>query len=126
MLIIYFIICLAVNGIFLFLFNDSVVITKNSLLPLMLLFLMIFMGAYQYYNRGKFDFNSNNYFYRAESKVVTVIVTKANVNVNVNNSILNYKDTFNGNIAKADIFTITPSVIIDNTLVDYIYFVIQL
>ena len=61
MLIIYFIICLAVNGIFLFLFNDSVVITKNSLLPLMLLFLMIFMGAYQYYNRGKFDFNSNNY-----------------------------------------------------------------
>ena len=61
MLIIYLIICLAVNGIFLFLFNDSVVITKNSLLPLMLLFLMIFMGAYQYYNRGKFDFNSNNY-----------------------------------------------------------------
>ena len=61
MLLLYIILSLIANGIFLFVFRKNIIIGKSSLLPLLLFLLMVFIGINQYYNRGKYDFNSNNF-----------------------------------------------------------------
>ncbi len=61
MLLLYIIVSLIANGISLFVFKENIIIGKSSLLPLLFLLLMLFIGINQYYNRGKYDFNSNNF-----------------------------------------------------------------
>ena len=71
-------------------------------------------------------FPDSNFYYKGNTIEITINVIKAKVDVNVNNNILNYEVTANGGVTKADIFSITPDVVIDNNVVDYVYFVMGL